>query len=70
MTDKLLLLLRGIVRPVTTLAVVFVLVWGFVFVIIYKPLPAEIYVKIIEGVLTVAGMVLAFWFGGRTVGKT
>ena len=68
MIDKLLTFIRGIVRPVITVAVALALVWGFIFIVIYKSMPEEVYTRIIDAVLTIAGMAIAFWFGQRKAG--
>lgn len=70
MTDKLLAFIRGIVRPVATLTVVFVLAWGFIEVLSSKPLPGEIYVGIISAFLGITGTVIGVWFGGRNASKS
>lgn len=69
MIDRLLALVRGIVR--STIAVAVALVWGysFGFILVYKPLPVEIKVGIISVFLGIAGTAIAFWFAQRKPGS-
>ena len=65
MTEKLLTFVRGIVRPVTTLAGFAAVLWAFLHIVLVRGVPSEVNARIVDVILTAVAMALAFWFGQR-----